>query len=286
MANKSSGSEWIEVIIPKKGLFDFNLGELWNYRDLLLMYVKRDFVAKYKQTILGPLWFFLQPIITTIMFTIVFGKFAGLSSDGLPRTVFYLSGLTIWNYFASCFTASSNTFTANARIFGKVYFPRLIIPVTVVISNLIQFFIQFLLFLFFVAYFLFFKESAIRPNLYMLFTPFLLLIMAGISLGAGLIFSSLTTKYRDLTFLLSFGVQLLMYGTPVIYPVDSLPEKYRIWVMANPLSPLVEGFRYAFLGSGNFSLNGIAYSALWMILLLFGGILIFNRVERSFMDTV
>lgn len=278
--------EWVEIIHPSKGLFEFNFRELWNYRDLLFMYVKRDFVAKYKQTILGPLWFFIQPILTTIMFTIVFGKFAGISSDGLPRTVFYLSGLTIWNYFSACFISSSNTFTANARIFGKVYFPRLIIPLTVVISNLIQFGIQFLLFLSFLAYFLFYKNSNIQPNWVILLTPFLLLIMAGISLGAGLIFSSLTTKYRDLGFLLNFGVQLLMYATPVIYPLTSIPEKYHFWVMANPLSSIVEAFRYAFLGSGTFSPAAIGYSAIWMIVLLFGGIMIFNKVERSFMDTV
>lgn len=281
-----SKAGWTEIIEPTSSLFDIKLKQVWHYRDLLHMFVKRDFVAKYKQTILGPLWFFIQPILTTVMFTIVFGKFAGLSSDGQPRTVFYLSGLTIWSYFAACFTGTSSTFTANAGIFGKVYFPRLIMPLTVVTSNLIQFGIQFLLFISFLIYFLFTGNKTIQPNSVILLTPVLLLLMAGISLGAGLIFSALTTKYRDLSFLLTFGIQLLMYATPVIYPVSSLPDKYKPFIMANPISPLVETFRYGFLGSGNFSVSSLLYSAGCMFILLIMGVLIFNKVEKSFMDTV
>jgi lipopolysaccharide transport system permease protein len=208
--------EWTEVIEPKSSLLDWKLKEVWNYRDLLRMFVRRDFVATYKQTILGPLWFFIQPIFTTITFTIVFGNFAGISSDGQPRMVFYMAGLTLWNYFSECFTKASNVFTTNANIFGKVYFPRLIMPLTIVVSNLIKFAIQYLLFLVFFGYFLLNGNTSIKPNIFILLTPLLLILMAGISLGAGMIFSAMTTKYKDLTFLLTFGIQLLMYATPVI----------------------------------------------------------------------
>jgi len=282
----NSQNTWTEIIEPKQSILDLKLKQVWHYRDLLQMFVKRDFVAKYKQTILGPLWFFIQPILTTIMFTIVFGKFAGLSSDGQPRTLFYLSGLTIWNYFSSCFTGTSNVFTANAGIFGKVYFPRLIMPLTVVSSNMIQFSIQFLLFLAFLFYYLFTGNSAVHPNTYILLLPLFLLLMGGIALGAGLIFSALTTKYRDLTFLLTFGIQLLMYATPVIFPLNSIPEKYKFWIMLNPLSSIVESFRFSFLGSGSFSWSGLGYSFICMIILLLLGAVIFNKVEKTFMDTV
>ncbi|MFZ9662066.1 MAG: ABC transporter permease, partial [Chitinophagaceae bacterium] len=235
---------------------------------------------------LGPLWFFIQPVLTTIMFTIVFGKFAGLSSDGQPRMLFYLAGLTIWNYFSECFSKTSTVFTANANIFGKVYFPRLVMPLSIVASGLIRLGIQFLLFLCFLIYYMAKGNTAVVPNWYILFTPVLVLMMAGFSLGAGLIFSALTTKYRDLSFLLTFGVQLLLYATPVIYSVNSLPEKYKVYVLANPLSPIVECFRYAFLGSGYFDWASLGYSAVAMLVLLFLGIIIFNKVEKNFMDTV
>jgi lipopolysaccharide transport system permease protein len=277
---------WTEIIEPRKSLFDWKIKEVWNYRDLLRMFVRRDFVAAYKQTILGPLWFFIQPIFTTITFTIVFGNFAGISSDGQPRMVFYMAGLTLWNYFSECFTKGSSVFTSNAGIFGKVYFPRLIMPITIVVSNLIRFGIQFILFICFYFYFLAIGNKSIQPNLYILLTPFLLVLMAGISLGAGMIFSAMTTKYKDLTFLLTFGVQLLMYATPVIYPLASIPDKYKTIVLLNPLSSIIETFRYAYLGTGTFSWSALGYSSIFMIVLLLSGITIFNKVERSFMDTV
>lgn len=286
MNSELGTQQWTEVIEPKTSLFDLKLKEVWNYRDLLFMFVKRDFTATYKQTILGPLWFFIQPILTTLMFTIVFGKFAGLSSDGQPRMLFYLAGLTIWNYFAECFTKTSNVFTANAGIFGKVYFPRLVTPLSIVVSGLMRFGIQFVLFLCFYAFFLVKGVDTLHPNWMILLTPVLVVLMAGFALGTGMIFSSLTTKYRDLGFLLAFGVQLLMYATPVIYPVNSLPEKYKAYVLANPLSSIVETFRYAFLGSGHFNWNSLLYSTVVMLVLLVAGVVIFNKVEKSFMDTV
>lgn len=286
MNTELTTQQWTEVIEPKTSLFDLKLKEVWNYRDLLFMFVKRDFTATYKQTILGPLWFFIQPILTTLMFTVVFGKFAGLSSDGQPRMLFYLAGLTIWNYFAECFTKTSNVFTANAGIFGKVYFPRLVTPLSIVVSGLMRFGIQFILFLSFYAFFLLKGVDTLHPNWMILLTPVLILLMAGFALGTGMIFSSLTTKYRDLGFLLAFGVQLLMYATPVIYPVNSLPEKYKAYVLANPLSSIVETFRYAFLGSGHFSWNSLLYSSVVMLVLLVTGAVIFNKVEKNFMDTV
>lgn len=277
---------WTEVIEPRTSLFDLKLKEVWNYRDLLFMFVKRDFTATYKQTILGPLWFFVQPILTTIMFTIVFGKFAGLSSDGQPRLLFYLSGLTVWNYFSDTFSKTSNVFTANAGIFGKVYFPRLVIPFSIVMSGLIRFFVQYFLFLLLFTFYLWRGNNIVNPSIYILITPLLILMMAGFALGAGLIFSSLTTKYRDLGFLLTFGIQLLMYATPVIYPVNALPQKYQLFVLANPLSSIVESFRFAYLGTGHFSWQSLGYSAVVMFILLFIGVVIFNKVEKSFMDTV
>jgi lipopolysaccharide transport system permease protein len=284
--NNITKDSWTEVIEPKTSLFDWRLKEVWNYRDLLRMFVRRDFVTNYKQTILGPLWFFIQPIFTAITFTIVFGNFAGISTDGQPRIVFYMAGLTLWNYFSECFNNASSVFTKNANIFGKVYFPRLIMPLTIVVSNLIKFGIQFLLFLFIYFYFIWNGSDTIHPSVFILLTPFLLFLMAGISLGAGMIFSSLTTKYKDLTFLLSFGIQLLMYATPVIYPLASIPEKYKFYVLLNPLTSVIETFRYAYLGTGTFSWFDLGYSAIFMLVLLLLGIMIFNRVERSFMDTV
>jgi lipopolysaccharide transport system permease protein len=279
-------NSWTEVIQPRRNIFDLRLKDVWNYRDLLGMFVKRDFLANYKQTILGPLWFFIQPILTTIMFTLIFGKFAGLKTDGLPPIPFYLAGLTIWNYFSECFNKTSSVFTSNANIFGKVYFPRLILPLSIVTSGLLRLGIQFVLFICFLAYYLIQGGTTIAPNLYILLTPLLILIMAGYALGAGMIFSALTTKYRDLSFLLSFGVQLLMYSTPIIYSVSAVPEKYKSIVLANPLSSIVETFRYAYLGSGYLSLTNLAYSFIIMLVVLASGVVIFNKVEQSFMDTV
>ncbi len=277
---------WTEIIQPKRSLFDLRLKDVWNYKDLLFMFVKRDFVANYKQTILGPLWFIIQPVLTTLMFTVVFGNFAKISTDGQPKILFYMAGVTIWNYFSDSFNRTSSVFTANASIFGKVYFPRLIVPLSIIVSGLIKFSIQFALFIGTLTYFLFKSNISVHPNIYVLLTPLLLLLMAGLALGAGMIISSMTTKYRDFTYLVTFGVTLLMYATPVIYPIAFLPIKYKSIVMANPLSGIVETFRYAWLGSGTFSWQLLGYSSCFVIILLILGIVIFNKVEKNFMDTV
>ena len=276
---------WSLVIKPKRSLFDVNLKAIWNYRDLIALFVRRDFVAKYKQTILGPLWFLIQPLLTTIMFTVVFGKIAGISTDGLPKMLFYMSGITAWNYFAESFKATSNTFVTNAAIFGKVYFPRLALPISAVISGLIQFIIQFLFLIGFMIYFGI-TGANFSPNIYVLLIPVLIVLMAGLGLGLGIIISSLTTKYRDLTNLVGFGVQLFMYATPVIYPVSSLPEKYQIIILANPITPIIETFRFALLGTGTFSPIYLLYSFGFMFLALLIGVILFNKIEQSFMDTV
>jgi lipopolysaccharide transport system permease protein len=277
--------DWTLVIKPTTGWLDINLKDLYHYRDLLFMLIKRDFVAVYQQTILGPLWYFVQPILTTLTFTIVFGNIAKISTDGLPHLLFYMSGIIGWNYFSECLNATSSTFSANASIFGKVYFPRLIVPISNVVSNLIKFSIQLALFLVFLFYFLS-QDAPINPNMTILITPLLLLLMAGLGLGLGIIISSLTTKYRDLRFLVAFGVQLLMYATPVIYPMSELPERYRVYVMANPMTPVIETFRYAYLGEGSYDLMHLGYSFLFMVVVLFIAMVIFNKVEKSFMDTV
>ena len=276
---------WDLVIRPKIGWFDLHLADLWRYRDLVALFVRRDFVAQYKQTILGPLWFIIQPVLTTLTFTLVFGSVAKLPTDGLPKILFYLSGVTAWNYFAECLTLTSNTFVANANIFGKVYFPRLAVPVSAVISSLIKFAIQLGLFLGFLLFFIL-KGSVVRPTPAVLLLPVLLLLMAALGLGTGIIVSALTTRYRDLRFLVQFGVQLLMYGTPVIIPLSKLPEKY-LWVMmSNPMTHVIEAFRYAFLGSGKLSWAHLGFTAAAAATILLVGVLLFNHVERTFMDTV
>jgi lipopolysaccharide transport system permease protein len=277
---------WKEVLQPVDSLFKIRFREIWEYRDLLFMFVKRDFSATYRQTVLGPLWFIIQPLMTTLMFTVVFGNFAQIKTGDQPKILFYLAGITIWNYFADSFNKTSNVFTANASIFGKVYFPRLILPISVVVSGLIRFLIQFLLFIGFLLYFIWHQHPFVHPGPFALLTPLLLLVMAGIALGSGLIISALTTKYRDFTYLIGFGVNLLMYATPIIYPSDMLLSKYRIWVLLNPLTGVVENFRYCWLGSGKFSWDLLAYSSGCMLFILAAGIIIFNRVERNFMDTV
>ena len=250
------------------------------------MFVRRDFVATYKQTVLGPIWFFIQPLLTTLTFIIIFGRVAKLSTDGLPQTVFYLAGVTVWSYFAQTLTAISTVFVTNAAIFGKVYFPRLTMPVSIVVSNIVRFLIQFGLFLAVWLFYVLRGESSIHPNWLIVLTPVLLFMMGLLSLGLGMIFSSLTTKYRDLSMLLAFGVQLLMYATPVIYPLSSIPEKYKWLILANPMSSIVETFRYAFLGSGSFHWDYLGYSALFTVVILLAGTIIFNKVEKSFTDTV
>jgi lipopolysaccharide transport system permease protein len=277
--------EWTKTIRPVSGWFDIHLGELWRYRDLIMLFVRRDFVAIYKQTILGPLWYLVQPIMTTLIFTVIFGKVAKISTDGLPPVMFYLSGVVAWRYFADCLQKTSNTFTDNAHMFGKVYFPRLTVPLSVVISNLIAFAIQLVLFAGFWIYF-YAKGTAIHLQLAGLLLPILILQMAALGLGCGIIVSSLTTKYRDLTHLVGFGVQLWMYATPVVYPLSIIPEKYQ-WLMAlNPMTPIIEAFRYAFLGVGTVDVCSIATSAAMTLVLLFVGVVLFSRIEKSFMDTV
>lgn len=276
---------WTEEIKAESSLFAINFREIWHYRDLLFMLVKRDFITFYKQTILGPLWFIVQPLLTTLIFVILFGNIAKLSTDGIPQLAFYLAGITIWNYFAESLTKTSSVFTANASIFGKVYFPRLIMPLSIVASSLLKFAVQFALFILVVLYYTFVAQS-IQPNLWILFTPVLILLMALFALGVGMIFSSLTTKYKDLTFLLAFGIQLFMYITPVVYPSSALPEKFQILAKINPLSSIFECFRYAYLGTGTFTIADLLISTLVIVFLFFAGVLVFNKVEKSFMDTV
>ena len=278
-------SDWDLVIDARHKLFRIPFAEIWHYRDLLLLMVRRDFVALYKQTILGPLWFVIQPLLTTVVFTIVFGNIAKISTDGLPQILFYMSGITCWNYFSECLTQTSNTFSTNANIFGKVYFPRIIVPLSVVVSNLLKFGIQLVLFGTFGIWF-FTTGTTIHFTATAFLFPVLVLIMAMFGLGLGMIFSSLTTKYRDLRFLLQFGVQLLMYATPVIYPVSSIPEKYQWIILLNPMTAIVETFRNGFLGSGSLNLINLIYSGTCSLAILAIGTLIFNRVEKNFMDTV
>jgi len=276
---------WDRIIRPKRHLLDVDLAELWHYRDLAYLFTKRDITTVYKQTILGPIWFVLQPILTTIVFMFVFGRIAQISTDGIPEILFYLSGIVMWNYFAESLTRTASTFTANASIFGKVYFPRLVIPISIVASNLAKFLIQFTLFLAIWVWYLVTTDT-LSPNAWILATAYCVLLMAGLGLGFGIIFSSLTTKYRDLTFLLSFGVQLAMYATPIIYPMSTLPDRYRAIIWWNPIGHLIETFKYGFLGAGDVSFLGLGYATLFTVITLTLGILIFNKVEQTFMDTV
>lgn len=277
---------WDLIIQPKAALLDLNLKEVWRYRDLLWLFVKRDFSAQYKQTILGPLWHFIQPIFTTIVFLLVFGKIANIPTDGIEPVLFYMSGISIWNYFSACLTATSNTFVANAGIFGKVYFPRLVIPFSTVLSNMVKFGIQFLLLLLVMIWFGI-KQHNFHLGISWLIIPLLVAMMAGLGLGLGIIISSLTTKYRDFIVLIGFAVQLLMYATPVAYPLSFLKDKsYASWIAWNPLTPIVEAFRYALFGTGTVDRVGLFYSGGIIAVLLFAGILVFSKVERTFMDTV
>ncbi|MBQ8056196.1 MAG: ABC transporter permease [Paludibacteraceae bacterium] len=278
--------EWTTIIKPQNSLFDLNLREVWKYRDLWAMYVKRDIVTQYKQTILGPLWFFIQPILTTIMYMVVFGGIAGISTDGLPQPLFYLAGICLWQYFADCLNKTSNTFINNQAIFGKVYFPRIIAPLATVTGNLVRLGIQLLLFV--IVYLIYLCSGThIVPNSYVLLLPILIFMLAGLSLGFGIIISSLTTKYRDLTVLFTFIVQLWMYATPVIYPLSTITShKIRFLMMLNPITSIIETFKYGVLGVGTFSWGMLGYSFGFMIVVLFLGVVIFNKVQRSFMDTI
>jgi len=285
LEGRDQNENWTKIISPVSGWLNFSLAELWRYRDLIALFVRRDFVAVYKQTILGPLWFLIQPLLSTLVFTVVFGRIAKIPTDGLPPMLFYMAGIVSWNYFASCLTSTSNTFISNAGIFGKVYFPRLTVPVSVVIVNLITFTIQFLLFLCFLIYF-YLRGTDIHSSLWILLTPLLLLLMGVLGLGMGILISSLTTKYRDLTFVVGFGSQLWMYATPIVYPMSQIPEKWQWLYALNPMASIIETFRYAFLGSGTVNLQHLAISAGMTLLIFFVGIVLFSRIEKSFMDTV
>lgn len=283
---RNGAEHWDQIIEPRAKLLDLNLSEVWRYRDLLWLFVKRDFTAQYKQTILGPLWHFIQPIFTTLVFLMVFGKIANIPTDGIQPVLFYMSGITIWNYFSSCLSATSNTFVANAGIFGKVYFPRLVIPLSTVLSNIVKFGIQFILLLSAMAWFAV-KGGNFHFGLSWLLIPLLVLMMAGLGLGLGIIISSLTTKYRDFTVLIGFAVQLLMYATPVAYPLSYLKGKsFAAWIAWNPLTPIVEAFRYALFGTGTVDTMGLLYSGGVIVVILLVGLMVFSKVERTFMDTV
>ncbi len=277
---------WTETIAPDRGIFDLRLKELWRYRDLVALFVRRDFVSIYKQTLLGPLWIFIQPLLTTIVFTIIFSRIAKLSTDQVPPVLFYMSGITLWTYFSDCLIKTSNVFVANAGIFGKVYFPRLTSPVSIIISNLIKFGIQLGMLLCMYGYFLYTNQIDLRLNATLLILPLLVLLMALLGLGLGIIFSSLTTKYRDLAFLLQFGVQLLMYATPVIYPMSSTSGKLKVILSMNPITPVIETFRSVIFAGHIADYGGLGYCAVVTIVILLAGIIIFNQVEKSFMDTV
>ena len=281
-------NDWDIIIEPKNKLFSLDLGEVWRYRDLLVMYVKRDIVTMYKQTILGPVWYLIQPLMTTIMFMFVFGGIAGIPTDGLPQPLFYMAGILCWNYFSECLTKCSETFNANQHIFGKVYFPRLVVPFSITISSLLKIGIQFILF---IAIYIFYIFKGYSPNItwYILLVPILILMLAGLGLGFGLIISSMTTKYRDLRFLVSFGVQLWMYITPVIYPLSILKNNYPdyVWaIVVNPLTSIIETFKIAFLGQGTFEWVYLLYSLVFTIVVMIFGMLTFNKVQRSFMDVI
>ena len=281
----SSDEFWTSVIKPKNKLLQVDLKEIWQYRDLFTLFVKRDIITQYKQTILGPVWFFIQPVLTTIMYMVVFGGIAKISTDGLPQPMFYLAGIVCWQYFADCLNKTSTTFTVNQGIFGKVYFPRLIMPLSTVSSNLVRLGIQFMLFIAVYIYFLLVNVN-VTPNIYALLIPVLILMLAGLALGFGIIISSLTTKYRDLTILFTFFVLLWMYATPVIYPLSTMSQRMQKIMSLNPVTSIVETFKYGTMGVGTFSWASLAYSFGFMLVLLAIGIVVFNKVQRSFMDTV
>ncbi len=280
--------DWDIVIKPKEKGIHLHLNEVWKYKDLLYLYVKRDFISAYKQTILGPLWFFIQPIFSTLIYTIVFGGIAQISTDGLPPMLFYMAGVLCWNYFTDCLSRSSGTFMGNAGVFSKVYFPRLVVPIAGLISAILKMFIQLLLFFSIYIYFLF-KGSPIGVNVYVLLFPVLIIMMAGIGFGIGIIISSVTIKYRDLNILFSFAIGLIMYITPVIYPLSAIPARYGAlkWIIQlNPLSSIVEAFRYGMLGTGELSWGGLLYSSIFTVIIVLIGIVTFNKVERRFIDIV
>jgi len=281
-------NNWDLVIKGKTSLFDLKFKDVWAYRDLLVLFVKRDFVSFYKQTVLGPLWFFIQPLFTTLVFTFVFGNLAKIGSDGVPHQLFYLCGITAWNYFSDCLNKTSTVFRDNASIFGKVYFPRLIMPLSIVVSNLVRFGVQLVLLFVMMIYFYYNPKTGASFHITtgILYFPLLVILMALLGLGIGLIITAITTKYKDLTFLISFGVQLMMYGTTVIYPLSTIDIKYKKYIELNPMTSIIEAFRYAFLGKGEFSIYSLGYTVLFTVVVLFLGVLIFNKTEKDFVDTI
>ena len=279
-------SELVSHIEPKKKWLDVDIKGLWNYRDLYRMYIKRDIVTQYKQTILGPAWYLIQPLFTTIMYMFVFGGLAGISTDGIPQPLFYMAGITLWNYFSSSFGACSNVFAANQGVFGKVYFPRLVVPLSSITSNLIRMLIQLLMFILIYAYYIIAGKFSFSFSFSFLLAPVLIAMIGLHAMSWGLIITSLTTKYRDLNMLIGFGVQLLMYATPVIYPMSFAPAQYQVYLNLNPLSPIFEAFKYSCLGVGTFSASGLLYSATFLCITMFFAVIIFNRTEQRFMDTV
>lgn len=288
MDSKHKEEHWDLVIRGHSSLFDLKLTDVWHYRDLLRMFVKRDFISFYKQTILGPLWFFIQPIFTTVVYTFVFGTLAGIEVDGLPKPLFFLCGITAWQYFSDCLTKTSTVFRDNANIFGKVYFPRLIMPLSIVVSNLVRFGVQLLLLVFMMIFYAF-RGADFEPTPALLLFPVLVILMALLGLGTGLIITAMTTKYRDLTFLVTFGVQLLMYGTTVVYPLSEARAKFKdyAWIVElNPMTGIIEAYRCAFLGKGELTFWSIGYSTLVTLVILMAGIVIFNKTERNFVDTI
>ncbi|WP_242692092.1 ABC transporter permease [Aridibaculum aurantiacum] len=287
MQEEKPQPKWTEILTPKSKLLDLKLKEVWRYRDLLFLFVKRDFKAQYRQTILGPLWHVIQPVFTTLIFLVIFNNLAKIPTDGIPAILFYMSSLTIWNYFAACLTSTSNTFVANAGIFGKVYFPRLVLPLSIVMSNMVKFGIQLGLLIIVYAYYLLKGEIVFSFGPHLLLMPAIAVVMAMLGLGMGIIISSVTTKYRDVAVLIQFGVQLLMYITPVAYPLSyAMESKYRGLMLFNPLSSLVEGFRYSIFGTGTVDVGLATYSIGFAVVAVLIGIILFNKVERSFMDTV
>jgi len=284
-ANEVHIQKWDLEIRPQSSVFDLHLKDVWAYRDLLWLLVRRDFVSFYKQTIFGPLWFFIQPIFTTIIFTVIFSKLANISTNAAPAPLFYMAGTVAWNYFADSLTKTSTVFKDNAPIFGKVYFPRLIMPISIVFSNLVKFGVQFILFIIMMAYYLV-SGNKVEPNVYVLLFPVVIILMAILGLGVGLIITAATTKYRDLAFVVTFGIQLMMYATPVIYPLSAAPVKYRTIIALNPMSGLIETFRYGFLGTGQFYPGAFIYSVVASIFIFLIGLIVFNKVERNFVDTV
>jgi lipopolysaccharide transport system permease protein len=279
-------NDWSYVISPKTSLLHLNFKEIWEYRDLISIFVKRDIVAVYKQTVLGPVWFLFGPIFTVFTYTFIFKTIANLSTDSLPGPLFYLAGTTLWNYFQACFNGAASTFTSNSNIFGKVYFPRLVSPISLVFSNLFKLFIQMITFLCFLFYYVYQGNSFVHPNITIVLFPIYLLLIGGIALGAGIFISSFTTKYRDINMLIGVFISLLMYASPIMYPSSKVPDYLKQVLKFNPLTPIIEAFRYSFTGRGGFELDGLIYSFIFMLVVLFVGIITFNKTERNFMDTV